>query len=509
MLPLPIASLAADRNRTGPPTPCPTVPGRLGRRTPPSPPSQTRWAWAGLGGLHVGLVIALTAAGTLPAAGGALSRPNVLLIISDDQAWADYGFMGHPCIQTPALDRLASQSLLFERGYSPVPLCRPALASIVTGLYPHQHGVTGNDPALPDRRINPAAARRDPRYAHYNQALVQQFCRHPNLVRDLVRRGYLAFQTGKWWEGDPIKTAGFTHAMTKGEIKGSRHGDLGLDIGRKGLEPIDRFLDEAGGRPWLIWYAPMLPHAPHNPPQDLLRKYLPLAPTPAVAHYWASVEWFDRTCGQLLDRLDRRRLRTNTIVLFTTDNGWVQDPARTNLFAPRSKRTLYEGGVRTPILISWPGHIRPRRDPEHLASNLDLWPTLAALLQTPVPPGLPGINLTDPRAVARRTRLFGEQYSHDVADVQAPTRSLEQRFVIEGWWKLIMPEPRALPGAGPELYHLKRDPWEHANLAAAQPRRTTRLRQCLDGWWTPPPALGQPTQQQADPKGGRNRAGAQ
>jgi arylsulfatase A-like enzyme len=310
-----------------------------------------------------------------------LARPNVLLIISDDQAWSDYGFMGHPCIRTPALDRLAAESLLFERGYSPVPLCRPALASILTGLYPHQHGVTGNDPALPDRRVNPAAARRDPRYAHYNQAIVQQFCRHPNLVRDLVNRGYLAFQTGKWWEGDPMKTAGFTHAMTRGEIKGSRHGDLGLDIGRQGLEPIDQFLDQAGLRPWLIWYAPMLPHAPHTPPRELLQKYLPVAPSPPVAHYWANVEWFDRTCGDLLERLDRRGLRTNTIVVFTTDNGWIQDPARTNQFAPRSKRTLYEGGIRTPIMISWRGHLPPHRDTQHLASNLDLWPTLAALLK--------------------------------------------------------------------------------------------------------------------------------
>lgn len=465
--------------------PRPVRPGGLGLRLHPSLSVRSSSTRAAL--VWVSLALAAACAGPTPRlqAAAAPARPNVLLIISDDQAWADYGFMGHPCLQTPALDRLASQSLLFERGYSPVPLCRPALASILTGLYPHQHGVTGNDPALPDRRVNPAAARRDPRYAHYNEAIIQHFCRHPNFVRDLVGRGYLALQTGKWWEADPIKTAGFTHAMTKGEIKGSRHGDLGLDIGRKGLGPIERFLDQAGSRPWLIWYAPMLPHAPHNPPEELLRKYLPLAPSPPVAHYWASVEWFDRTCGELLGMLDRRGLRTNTIVMFTTDNGWIQDPARTNQFAPRSKRTAHEGGVRTPILISWPGHLRPRRHREHLASSLDLWPTLAALLQTPVPPGLPGINLTDSRAVTRRTRLFGEQYAHDVADVQTPTRSLEHRFVIDGWWKLIVPEPQAVPGAKPQLYHLKRDPWEHADLAAIQPRRADRLHRCLDAWWTP------------------------
>ena len=91
--------------------------------------------------------------------------PNVLLIISDDHAWGDYGFMGHPRIQTPHLDRLAANSLTFTRGYSPVPLCRPSLASIATGLYPHQHGVTGNDPTLPDAGVNAMASRSNPKYA--------------------------------------------------------------------------------------------------------------------------------------------------------------------------------------------------------------------------------------------------------------------------------------------------------------------------------------------------------
>ena len=76
----------------------------------------------------------------------AQKQPNVVLILSDDQAWMDYGFMGHPVIQTPHLDRLAARSATFRRGYSPTPLCRPSLLTMITGLYPHQHGVTGNDP---------------------------------------------------------------------------------------------------------------------------------------------------------------------------------------------------------------------------------------------------------------------------------------------------------------------------------------------------------------------------
>jgi uncharacterized sulfatase len=414
-------------------------------------------------------------------------RPNIIFIISDDQAWGDYGFMGHRQIATPNLDRLASRSLTFERGYSPVPLCRPSLASIVTGLYPHQHGVTGNDPRLPDPVENAMAARGNPKFARYYETIIHNFERRPNLVHDLVSRGYVALQTGKWWEGDPMKTAGFTHAMTAGEGKGGRHGDAGLDIGRKGLEPIFKFIEQAGGQPFFAWYAPMLPHAPHTPPDELLQKYLKVAPNEPVARYWACVEWFDRTCGGLLDYLDCKGLREKTIVIYTTDNGWIQHPDKANQFAPRSKQTPYEGGVRTPILISWPAHLQPRRDNEHLASNLDLWPTLAGLLKTPAPAGLPGINLTDAKAVARRPRIFGEQYTHNIADVDEPARSLETRWLIDGWWKLIVPDARNLPARKPELYDLRTDPWEKNDLADQSARRLQKLEGKLDAWWKPPP----------------------
>ena len=138
-------------------------------------------------------------------------------------------------------------------------------------------------------------------------------------------------------------------------------------------------------------------------------------------------------------------------------------------------------------MISWPGRIKPRMDRDHLASNLDLWPTLAALLQTPVPPSLPGINLTDSRAVARRTRLHGEQYAHNIADVNVPARSLQHRWIIDGWWKLIVPDPRLRPGARPERYDLRADPWEKTDCATEQPRRVRQLERRLDVWWAPDP----------------------
>ena len=106
----------------------------------------------------------------------------------------------------------------------------------------------------------------------------------------------------------------------------------------------------------------MMPHTPHNPPERLLDKYKDKTPSPHVAKYWAMVEWFDETCGQLLDHLETEKLAENTIVVYVTDNGWIQDPDGT--LSVRSKRTPYDGGLRTPIMVRWPGKVKPRTSDE-------------------------------------------------------------------------------------------------------------------------------------------------
>lgn len=415
----------------------------------------------------------------------AASSPNVLLIIADDQAWTDYRFTGHPHIQTPALDRLARQSLTFTRGYVAAPLCRPSLASIITGLFPHQHGITGNDPGLPDPDVYPMAGRANPKYARYYEMLVHRIEEHPTLPRLLAQRGYVSLQTGKWWEG-PARRGGFTEGMTHGDAaRGGRHGDAGLTIGREGLQPICDFIERATAaqKPFFVWYAPFLPHAPHTPPERLLAKYRDQAPTIAVARYWAMCEWFDETCGELLRFLDERKLADHTLVVYVADNGWIQDPNRPDRFAPRSKRTPYEGGIRTPVMLRWPGHLTPRMDQETLVSSVDLAPTILRACGVEPPSNLPGVNLLDLQALAARLRIFGEAYAHNVADVEHPARSLEFQWVIEGGWKLILPTARIKDPPRPELYHLWDDPYEERDLAAELPERVARLRAAVEQWW--------------------------
>lgn len=419
------------------------------------------------------IVISCAAASASP------PRPNIVLIVSDDHGWTDYSFAGHPHVRTPRIDALARESLAFRRGYVPSSLCCPSLASIITGLYPHQHKVTSNDPPLPVGKPR-KGFQQSPEFSAGREVMNKHLEAIDTLPRLLAGLGYRSFQSGKWWQGD-FTRGGFTHGMTRGQ----RHGDEGLDIGRKTMQPIFNFIDEAqrDARPFFVWYAPMMPHDPHTPPERLLQKYRDAAPSEHVAKYWAMVEWFDETVGQLLDHLDQRQLREETIVVYVTDNGWIQNVDAPR-YAPKSKQSPYDGGLRTPILIRWPGHVQPRTS-DDLAMSIDIVPTLLAALEQPPPPAMQGINLLDEKTAAARHAIFGECFTHNAVDLDDPAANLRWRWVIDGHWKLILPDARNEPDAAIELYDLASDPHETRNLADSQPARVAELRSRLDAWWRP------------------------
>ena len=424
-----------------------------------------------------------------PARIEAANPPNIVLIISDDQAWNDYGFMGHETIETPHLDQLAAESVLFRRGYVPTALCRPSLMTLATGQFAHTHGITGNDPS--------------PKYAERNSTLYQQrraqlisyIDRFETLPSVLGQRGYVSHQSGKWWEGNH-RRGGFTDGMTRGFPEpGGRHGDDGLEIGRKGLQPIKAFVDRATAeeKPFFLWYAPFLPHTPHNPPERLLNKYKAITESVPVAKYYAMCEWFDETCGELLGMLDEKGLRDDTLVIYVTDNGWIQNPER-NGYAPRSKQTPYEGGIRTPIMFRWPGTLAAADRPE-LVSSIDLYPTILAAAGAEIPSPRPGLNLLpnlkNNLGIARSS-ITGEGFAHDIANIEKPEASLLYRWVIEERWKLLLTydgevnryqssHPRT--ERRPQLYDLLADPWESKNLAGENPALVERLVAKLDRWY--------------------------
>jgi len=415
----------------------------------------------------------------LPSVSNAVPRPNIILVISDDQGFPDYGFMGHGVVKTPCLDRMAAQSLLYTRGYV-MPVCSPSLACLLTGKLPHQHGITGNDLAPGPFQPAAAAKNRDP-LAH--QLLGNSLI----LPKALTEAGYLTFQTGKLWNVTAAD-AGFTGGMTD---TAGRHGDAGLDIGRKGLQPALDFIKGAvaSQKPFFLWYAPMMPHLPHNPPADLLAHYQGKGLTPAAEKYFAMVEWFDQTCGELDDFLTSHQLAGNTVILYLADNGWDAEQGQEG---HRHKLSPYELGIRTPMFVRWPGKVAPLRDEQTLASILDFAPTILNLAGAGAPAGLPGLDLLDRRAMTARKSIFIEAYTHDIADLADPAKSLVTQVVIDGWSKLLLPTglrpDKAYPSAPTEieLFDLKTDPLEKTSLAAQNPGEVTRLKTIQTTAWKLP-----------------------
>jgi len=256
------------------------------------------------------------------------------------------------------------------------------------------------------------------------------------------------------------------------------------------MEPIFSFIDEATAarKPFFIWYAPFLPHTPHTPPDRLFQKYKAKGvASDHVARYYAMVEWFDETCGQLFDRLEAKGLTRDTLVVYIADNGWIQQENGPG-YAPRSKQTANEGGVRQPTLFSWPGTIVPSRRGEQLCSSVDIVPTLLAAAGAAIPAGLPGLNLLPVLRTGTptpRQEVFGETFAHDIADLERPAASLVYRWVIEGRWKLLLTYDGAVSARyassnprtelRPQLFDLLADPHEDRNLAAANPEVVARL----------------------------------
>ena len=419
----------------------------------------------------------------------AQERPNIVMIISDDQAWTDYSYMGHADIETPNLDALAKRSVLFRRGYVPTALCRPSLLTMITGRYAHQHGVTGNDPS-------PKYSKRGTEDNNQRRLdLIANVDKYPTLPRLLAEQGYRCHQSGKWWEGS-FQRGGFTHGMTRGFPKpGGRHGDDGLKIGREGIEPVKEFIDSAVAdkKPFFVWYAPFMPHTPHQPPERLLKKYSAKIESESVAKYYAMCEWFDETCGQLIDHLDEQNLRENTLIVYVCDNGWIQNP-NSRSFLPRSKQTPYEGGIRTPISFSWPREFGPS-DRSELCSSIDITPTILAAAGLEVDPKLPGLNLLsnlkENKAIERDT-IFGETFAHDIADIKKPEASLMYRWCIKGKWKLLLTYdgeaytnrarfPRT--DKRPQLFDLIADPQETKNLASDHEALVAELAQQIKQWY--------------------------
>lgn len=417
--------------------------------------------------------------------------PNILLILSDDHAWNDYSFMGHDVVKTPHLDELAKSSVTFTKGYVPTSLCRPSLATIATGLYASQHGITGNNPS----RHTPGG-KEGAEYRRLRAEIIAKIDAVETLPELLRKKGYVSLQTGKWWEGS-YQRGGFDEGMTRGfPNPGGRHGDDGLKIGRQGVSTITDFIDHAhdADKPFFVWYAPFMPHSPHTPPKRILSKYEKYDLPESIAKYYAMIEWFDETNGQLLEHLEKRGLKENTLVVYVSDNGWVTNPRQTDRFLPKSKQSPNESGVRTPIIYSLPSTFSSQLRSERV-SSIDIVPTILGAAGIEVPNDLPGLNLYDELASGspiNREAIFGEGFAHDMVDLDDVESSLLYRWVIKDDWKLIVSYDGENVSyqkyhddflVGPRLYNLASDEHEEVDLAERYPEKVKSLMRELERWY--------------------------
>jgi uncharacterized sulfatase len=208
-------------------------------------------------------------------------------------------------------------------------------------------------------------------------------------------------------------------------------------------------------------------------------------------------EWLDQTVGDLMNHLKEKSLDQNTLVVYTTDNGWIQSEKH-NRYAPRSKRSPYEGGVRTPIMFKLPGVIQPEMNRSTLVSNIDLVPTVLSFLNV-TNDQLPGINVLDKKKSDKRETLFIECYNHDILNVEKPSETVLYKIALNQKWKLMLPNTKMVVKSfdtpqeqyygyysnEPQLFDLENDPDEQNNLADQYPEIVSKMSHQIGEWWQP------------------------
>ncbi|MEN9555974.1 MAG: hypothetical protein RLZZ232_2260 [Planctomycetota bacterium] len=430
--------------------------------------------------------------------------PNVILILMDDMGWRDVGFMGNEFVETPNLDRLASEGLVFRNAYASAPNCAPTRACLMSGQYTPRHGIyTVVDPrqlpGSPSHKLMAADSR-----SELDTSVV-------TVAEALKSGGYSTAFFGMWNLG-----RGRTGPMTPGgqgfdkvvfpENLGFGRNEYfdseGNYLSDRLTDALLEFVEDHRDRPFFAYLPDHAVHAPYNPKPDLLQKYeQKLAQSTDRrnnAAAAATVEAVDQNVGRIMTRLKELQLLENTVVIFTSDNGG------TNQFTPPlkgGKGQLYEGGIRIPLVVSWPGLKNPGRVSDVPVTSVDWYPTLLELagLKTPADHLLDGISL----APAFRDEQLPDRefmFWHFPCYVG---RSTPSSAVRAGDWKLI---EFFEDGGSLELYNLKDDPNEERDLSRTNPEKTAQLRDVLKNWQRETGAALPPGPNPAfDPKAERQR----
>jgi arylsulfatase A-like enzyme len=417
-----------------------------------------------------------------PAFGQPADRPNIVHIVADDLGWKDVGFNGCSDIKTPNIDKLAAGGARFEQFYAQ-PMCTPTRACLMTGRYPFRYGLqTAVIPSVSEYGLDTT------------EWLLPQCLKEAGYSTAIVGKWHLGHADKKYWPRQ--RGFDYQYGAMIGELDYFTHSEHGvLDwyrdnqpqeekgytttlIGDDAVRLIQRHDTKT---PLYLYLTFNAPHTPYQAPQEYIDRY-PGIEDPTRRTYAGMVSCLDDEVGRVVDALDKKGMRGNTLILFHSDNGGTRNAMFAGVMADMSKikipcdngpykegkGTLYEGATRVCALANWPGHIKPGTV-DALIHVVDLYPTLAYLggASTAKCKPLDGLNVWD--AVANGKPSPRTEIVYNVEPFRAAVR--------QGKWKLIW---RTLLPASVDLYDLSQDPSETTNLAVTNPEKVAQLQKRIN-----------------------------
>jgi len=393
--------------------------------------------------------------------------PNILVILTDDQGYHDVSYYGTKDIKTPNIDQLASSGLRLDNFYANCPVCSPTRASLLTGRFPDHVGVPGvirtfdkdNWGYLDPKSI---LLPKELKKAGYATAMIGKWhlgLDSPNLPNE---RGFDYFQG---WLGDMMDDY-WTHR---------RHG---INYMRKNKEVIDpaghatdlftqwvtNYFDERAKQkqPFFLYLAYNAPHFPVQPPKEWLEKVQKREPNihPKRAALVALIEHMDDGIGKVIKSLKDNDLYDNTIIIFSSDNGGHLPDMPNNGPTRDGKQSMYEGGLKVPTCIAWPGKIKAGTVSSQVNLTMDIFPTLLEIAQVKPSNKIEGQSFLT-SLLDQKSREFPERELYFTRREGGLDYNGQCSYAIrQGDWKLL----RNKPGEGMELYNLKNDPLEKENI---------------------------------------------
>lgn len=327
-------------------------------------------------------------------------RFNILFILMDDMGWGDLGCYGHPVLQTPHLDKLATRGCRFTDFYVPMPICSPTRAACLTGRDPNRYGFKH---VINTGMVNPNVTVPEVHHLPVDE---------PSLPRQLQQVGYRTGTVGKWhlsltgYDSEPKPDAyGFDHyfihqgggSLYRGPAQWNRNGqtvEVGADVWfpQVYVDEAIGFMEGCGSQPFYLQVWPFTPHVTEEASEEFRGIYRDRPENEQT--YYGCVTQMDRQLGRLFNYLDQRGLTENTIIIFTSDNGpeppvniFQHSQARRGSTGPfrGAKHVIYEGGIRVPGIIRWPGLTKPGSVSQIPVSILDMFPTLCKATGAEIP----------------------------------------------------------------------------------------------------------------------------